>query len=485
MAFNNYNQGTVQEQIERVQGLMGINKKLAEEKSAPLGTIEKTEIAKDGKCYAIIKENNKYYLKKSDQVKDIKLDNFEYLGGSFRYKNLFEYNSYNQAEKILKEELYNISKDVKKQAILAEQVKRVDMNLAQIAPTKEMRTEINRQREIINNASKILKENSGINELSIDDDEQILTDDEGGSESEEEEVISLDDEIEGDEGSEGGEDIENLSDEQLDKEDVKLDQQLVDVIEPLLAKLDDLNAKLEDLTGEGDDFEEEISIDDEDGGLEGDDFEESIDGDTYNEEFEEEEDPIYEDVELSESDIKTWAAHVTEKQFGYENAKGDPKGRNEIPDYKKEDEIGPNKMFTDTLSDVKKVAKNGKDSRKVSSDTYTTTDNDDDDLTETQKFDWELDGKGGKNIADHEGSTIKNDPFTAKRARTESKNLFIVERDGTVRGTVAECDFKSMLGGKKPKGNNNHSKPFEKKVQNLTDSIFNECVQAGIFKPKK
>jgi hypothetical protein len=164
MAINNYNRGSVQEQVDRVQFLMGINKPQTNEnkKVAPLGIIEKTEIGADGNCYAIIKENSRYYLKKSPDTKDIKLDNFEYLGGSHRYKHLYEYNSYNQAEKVLSGELFNVSKDVKKQSVLAEQTAKIDMNLAQTVTSQEMREEIERQRQIMTNASSILNEDAGI-----------------------------------------------------------------------------------------------------------------------------------------------------------------------------------------------------------------------------------------------------------------------------------------------------------------------------------
>jgi hypothetical protein len=360
------------------------------------------------------------------------------LGGSHRYKHLYEFSSYNFAEKILFEHLFNVSKDIKKEAILDEQAKKIDMNVIQTNTSKEMREEIERQRQIMTNASAILKEDAGIrnpepvveelneekkplNELSIDDDEQILTDDG-------EDIIALDDELDTDVV---GDDVA------LDQQDVQLDQQLVDMIPELLAKMDDLNDQLQRLNDE-DDFDVE-EMDDEDVEIEID-MEEGV-------------------VSESNSDggMSTIASQVTadSETFDYEYAGEDPRGRNEIPSYNKDTgngidgDIGPQNMHKDTLDQVK--------------------------------------GKGDNTW---NPSTEKIDVSNVGDKLGEGKQFYVVERDGTVHGYMTESDFKSMLNGKKvgcAKGGATPSvsNPFDEKVKHLTDNIFRECVEAGIFKIKK
>jgi hypothetical protein len=452
MAINNYNKGTVQEQIDRVQYLMGINKPQTNEnkKAAPLGIIERSEIGADGNCYAVIKENSKYYIKKSSNTKDLKLDDFEYLGGSHRYKNLYEYNSYNQAEKILKEEISSVANDIKKKSVLVEQAEKIDMNLPQTVKTKEMREEIDRQREIMVNASSILNEKTNIkplNELSIDDDEQVLTD------GEDDEAIALDDEI-GDGENDESEDMP-LDDGDLDAQDVELDQELVDTIPDLIQKIDDLGQKLDQIINSDEEFEGEAG-------------EEGFDGE---EEFDIELDDdgdVYEDISidgLGEStikecgDINTIAATVTNKQFDYDNANEDPKGRNNLPGYNKDSkngingDIGPQNLHKDTLDNVGD-ALNGS-SKKSSSG-------------------------GNEEIVD-----IVDENFGFGE-----KELYIVEKNGAVKGIIKESEFVSMLNGGKPMTKKNPakslqtSKPFNDKVKQLTDNVFKECVASGIIKLK-
>jgi hypothetical protein len=549
------------EQIARMQSLMGVNKLNETKKSQPLGIIEKTVLGNDGCVYGIVRENNKFYIKKASDPKDIKLENFEYLGGSHRYKNLYEYSSIANAEKILKEEMVNLSKSIDKSKTLIEEAKRVDMNLAQTVTSRQMREEIDRQREIMANASKILKEDSGIrntkqvlNELSIDDDEKILTDaEEGGGGEEGLEDVLNDTPVEGDEISIEGDDAE------LDKQDVELDQELVDKIPDLMDKLDDVAEQLKQITGEDltdelggdeeDDFEieggdvteeplgdetdeygygnegggeeplgdeiEEYSFDD----LEGEDpYGDSVDSFLNNpknrlprdiheipgdEEFIDVDNDVLGDEEFSVIDddltdderqfsgnfdkshlglkdkfdtyfnenVNTQAASVTKTQFDYDEQVSDPKGRNEVPDYNAEEQIGVENFHKDTLDKVKSQAENGEDITVVA---------------ETEKFDWKLKGKGGENISDHDGDDIKKDKNTPKTV-DEGKEFYIVERDGTIISTVKECDL-GMLHGKKPGTQKNPlkaGKPFEKQIKEITESIFTECVAKGIITNKK
>ena len=152
MYRNNY--ATIEENINRMKSLMG--------KTTPTepvveqrGNIEKVYKGQDGCAYAIVKENARYYLKKSTKDRDLTLGDFEYLGGNRHCKSLHEYNSYNKAEKILKEKLVTIAKTTKNKELIKEETKRIDNNLEQTVNTKEMRSEIDRMCEIMENACKI------------------------------------------------------------------------------------------------------------------------------------------------------------------------------------------------------------------------------------------------------------------------------------------------------------------------------------------
>jgi hypothetical protein len=158
MYRNNY--ATVEESIKRMQGLMGNTNPVTPSISQPFGNIEKVYRGVDGNSYAIIKENSKYYLKISAKDRDLKLEDFEYLGGNRQCKGLYEYRSYNQAEKVLKEELTTLAQNINNKELVVEERQRIDNNLAQTVTTKEMRGEIDRIREIMENANKIVTSGS-------------------------------------------------------------------------------------------------------------------------------------------------------------------------------------------------------------------------------------------------------------------------------------------------------------------------------------
>ena len=153
MYTNNY--ATIDENIKRMKSLMGNTKPVTQVNEQQLGNIEKVYKGKDGFAYAIVKENAHYFLKKSPKDRDLTLNDFEYLGGNRQCKNLYEFNSYNQAEKVLKEELVAIAKNVDKKQLFQEEVQRIDNNLKETVKSKEMRKEIDRIREIMENASRI------------------------------------------------------------------------------------------------------------------------------------------------------------------------------------------------------------------------------------------------------------------------------------------------------------------------------------------
>lgn len=116
----------------------------------------------DGNIYGIVKECNKYYIKRA-LPKDTEplAEDYEYIDGINNKKD-YEYSSYAMASKQfgLKMMSLNEAYESNKQPVQEEVTKSVDAEW-QINETKEMRAEINRFNEITNNVSKILGESSG------------------------------------------------------------------------------------------------------------------------------------------------------------------------------------------------------------------------------------------------------------------------------------------------------------------------------------
>jgi len=154
MYKNNY--ATIEESIGRMQKLMGNTAPVVRTEQV-LGNIEKVYRGHDNNAYAIVKENSHYYLKVSGKTSDLSLNDFEYLGGNRQCKNLYEYSSFANAEKFLKEHLITLNQQVNNQELLKEEAKRVDTNLEKTATSTAMRSEIDRIREIMENTNRINK----------------------------------------------------------------------------------------------------------------------------------------------------------------------------------------------------------------------------------------------------------------------------------------------------------------------------------------
>ena len=82
---------------ERMMELMGINQ-INENKSNI--AVELTKMGRDGKAYAIIRENHEYYIKFSDKTFNILAEDFKYIGG-LQNKKAEAYPSYAKAIKHL------------------------------------------------------------------------------------------------------------------------------------------------------------------------------------------------------------------------------------------------------------------------------------------------------------------------------------------------------------------------------------------------
>ena len=111
--------------------------------------------AADNKTYGIVREANKYFIKESTDNK-----NFNYIGG-IANKNDNVYSSYNSALKGLELKVRGINEDRGSDSVFETQ-RTIEQSEYIVEATSEMRDSINRFNEIMNNTSKIMKEDKTI-----------------------------------------------------------------------------------------------------------------------------------------------------------------------------------------------------------------------------------------------------------------------------------------------------------------------------------
>jgi hypothetical protein len=85
------------EQLDRIRGLMG-NTPINENDSNSV--IQLTKVAPDGSIYAVVRENQKYFIKKAEKTDNLVAESFKYLGG-LKNKNSEAYPTYAKAIKKL------------------------------------------------------------------------------------------------------------------------------------------------------------------------------------------------------------------------------------------------------------------------------------------------------------------------------------------------------------------------------------------------
>ena len=144
-------------QLDRMKTLMsyGVNESAAREGQS---VVEYQTEGADGKTYGIIREGKKFYIKSAPK-KDTKIiaEDFEYIGGFMNKKN-YEYLTYPMASKQLELKLMSINEACNsKKPVMVEGTKSETAEW-QVNETKEMRAELDRYAEIVNNVSHILKE---------------------------------------------------------------------------------------------------------------------------------------------------------------------------------------------------------------------------------------------------------------------------------------------------------------------------------------
>ena len=144
-------------QLARMKDLMsyGVNESTARE---GLSTIERMAEGADGKTYGIIREGKKFYIKSAPKKEsELIAEDFDYIGGFMNKKN-YEYLTYPIASKQFELKLMSVNEACNANRPVIAQGVNVKPADWQINETKEMRAELNRYAEIVNNVSHILKE---------------------------------------------------------------------------------------------------------------------------------------------------------------------------------------------------------------------------------------------------------------------------------------------------------------------------------------
>jgi len=143
--------GKFENQLSRMQSLMTYG--MTNESENKSGNIEFTKVASDGKAYGIIRECNRFYIKVADADKKNLVEAYDYIGG-FNNKRDYEYKSYQNALKNFDMKMMSINEatGIHGNATSLDPSKKGDFV---IEGTNEMKKELARQRQIMENASRI------------------------------------------------------------------------------------------------------------------------------------------------------------------------------------------------------------------------------------------------------------------------------------------------------------------------------------------
>jgi hypothetical protein len=124
------------------------------------GAMEYHSLGADGKSYGIIRENQKFYIKVAPKSKEMVVEAYEYIGG-FNNKKAYEYSSYSNALKNFEMKMMSINEAYNPKVNMNTQLFEAKGDVM-TEGTKEMMSEIARQRQIMNNVAAILNESSTI-----------------------------------------------------------------------------------------------------------------------------------------------------------------------------------------------------------------------------------------------------------------------------------------------------------------------------------
>lgn len=153
------------DQLLRMKSLMTYGA-VNEKKEQNCGAMEYHAIGADGKSYGIIRENQKFYIKVAPKSKEMVVEAYEYIGG-FNNKKANEYSNYSNAVKNFELKMMSIN-EAYNPKVSIDSLEAFEANGEVMTEgTKEMMSEIARQRQIMNNVAAILNESSAISAKNV------------------------------------------------------------------------------------------------------------------------------------------------------------------------------------------------------------------------------------------------------------------------------------------------------------------------------
>lgn len=159
--------GSFENTLDRMKALYTYGKDINESKKINSYSLEHKATAADGITYGIIRECNKYYIKKAQPGKEAIAESYQYLGG-FCNKGNYEYDSYNKAIKNFELKLASINEAHGGNVVIStlDPFKKGEFI---VEGTERMKDVIARQRQIMHNVSMIMNESSTIGASRKDD----------------------------------------------------------------------------------------------------------------------------------------------------------------------------------------------------------------------------------------------------------------------------------------------------------------------------
>lgn len=146
------------DQLARMKDLINYGKVNEDVKPISSYNIEQKAQAADGKYYAIIRENSKFYVKVATPGKETIAESYQYIGGVQNKKN-YEYGSYANALKHFELKLGSINEAYdENRRVNVETLDPYKKEDLVIEGTEKMKNELARQRQIMRNACVIMNE---------------------------------------------------------------------------------------------------------------------------------------------------------------------------------------------------------------------------------------------------------------------------------------------------------------------------------------
>lgn len=137
---------------------------LDEGKNSSYNSVEYSKVAADGKLYGIIREGTKYYIKVSPTTKSQLAENFDYIGG-FANRKRNEFSSFANAQKQFDLKMMSIN-EASRNKINIDSWNPDAKEFLTVEATNKMKKEIQRERQIMKNASLIM-EKKGVSECGV------------------------------------------------------------------------------------------------------------------------------------------------------------------------------------------------------------------------------------------------------------------------------------------------------------------------------